>query len=166
MPFLGLEMTSKQDFWRHKPLTKMTRSEWESLCDGCGRCCLNKFENEETGKIYYTDVACKLLDLQSCRCSNYKQRTKIVKDCLVITPQNLPKMNCLPATCAYRLLYEGRDLYPWHPLISGNPRSVHDAGISVRGRVVSEVGMTDEDMEERLIKWPMSRKISRRNTKS
>lgn len=154
-------MKSRRPFWQSKSLSEMSHKEWESLCDGCGRCCLNKFENEETKKIYFTDVACKLLDLESCRCSNYKQRTKIVPECLVITPQNLQSMNCLPATCAYRLLNEGRDLYPWHPLVSGDPNSVHDAGISVRGRVVSELGMSDEEMEERIVKWPMSRKISR-----
>lgn len=154
-------MKSKQPFWKTKSLTEMTHGEWESLCDGCGRCCLNKFENEDTGKIYYTDVACKLLNLDTCRCSNYQQRTKIVKDCLVITPTNLPSMNCLPATCAYRLLHEGRDLYSWHPLISGNKQSVNEAGISVYGRVVSEIGMSDEDMEDRIVKWPMSRKITR-----
>lgn len=152
-------MTAKQPFWKTKSLRQMTRQEWESLCDGCGRCCLNKFENETTGMIYYTDVACKLLDQETCRCANYRKRTQYVKDCLVLTPDSLPMMNCLPSTCAYRLLYEGRDLYSWHPLISGSKQSVHDAGISVRGRVVSEVGMTDEEMEERLVKWPMSCKV-------
>jgi uncharacterized cysteine cluster protein YcgN (CxxCxxCC family) len=152
-------LKAARPFWKTKKLTEMTPREWESLCDGCGRCCLNKFEEQETGKIHFTDVACKLLDLKSCRCSNYEDRTRIVKDCMVLTPKSMSKMNCLPATCAYRLLYEGRDLYEWHPLVSGRKASVHEAGISVRGRVVSEDGMSNDEMEARLVKWPMSRKV-------
>ena len=157
-------MSAAKPFWQTKSLNELSRREWESLCDGCGRCCLNKFENQETGKIYYTDVACKLLDHETCRCASYRNRTKYVQDCLVLTPEIMPKMSCLPKTCAYRLVYEGRDLYPWHPLISGNPESVHDAGISVRGRIVSEIGMSDDDMEDRLVKWPMSCKVRHRDS--
>lgn len=152
-------LRAARPFWKTKTLTEMTRAEWESLCDGCGRCCLNKFEDQDSGRIHYTDVACKLLDLESCRCSSYENRTKFVKDCIVLTPKSMSRMNCLPATCAYRLLHEGRDLYEWHPLVSGRRASVHEAGISVRGRVVSEDGMSDEEMETRLVKWPMSCKV-------
>jgi len=138
----------------------MSRSEWESLCDGCGRCCLNKYEDEESN-IHYTDVACKLLDRKSCRCSNYKGRSRIVKDCIVLTPKIMPQMNCLPPTCAYRLLYEGQDLPWWHPLRTGDPNSVHTAGISVRGRCVSEETLTEDEIERRLVRWPQSRRARR-----
>jgi uncharacterized cysteine cluster protein YcgN (CxxCxxCC family) len=144
-------------FWKTKTLAQMSRAEWESLCDGCARCCLNKFEEEDTGKILFTDVACKLLDGKSCRCRDYPNRAKLVKDCVRLTPRNLPKMNCLPPTCAYRLVQEGKDLYSWHPLISGRAASVHEAGISVRGRTVSETGFSDEEMLERIVTWPKRR---------
>lgn len=145
-------------FWQTKTLDEMTRKEWESLCDGCGRCCLNKYEEEGTKKIFYTDVACKLLDTETCRCSDYKNRTKKVKDCLVLTPQVMPEMNCLPPTCAYRLLDEGKDLPRWHPLVSGRPETVHEAGISVAGRVVSEAGLSEKQISRRLVRWPLQRR--------
>jgi uncharacterized cysteine cluster protein YcgN (CxxCxxCC family) len=134
----------------------MTRAEWESLCDGCGRCCLNKYEEEGTRNIHYTDVACHLLDLDSCRCSNYAQRSRLVPDCISLTPDIMDDMFCLPKTCAYRLLSEGKDLYWWHPLVSGRRETVHEAGISVRGRAVSEAGMSEEEIEGRLVRWPMT----------
>ena len=115
----------------------MTAAEWESLCDGCGRCCLNKLEDIDTGRIEWTDVACRLLDGESCRCRNYKRR-RLVPDCVQLTPESVRALSWLPPTCAYRLVEEGRDLYWWHPLVSGDPESVHDAGISVRARTVSE----------------------------
>ncbi len=150
------------EFWKEKSLKEMTRKEWESLCDGCGRCCLNKFEEPDTKKIHYSDVACKLLDLKSCRCSDYPNRMKKVPDCLRLTPEVMDEMNCLPPTCAYRLLYEGKPLSWWHPLVSGDPRTVHKAGISVRGRAVSEVGLTDSEIEDRIVRWPLTRKANRR----
>lgn len=150
-----------QPFWKRKTLTEMTRSEWESLCDGCGRCCLNKFEDEDK-TISYTDVACRLLDTESCRCSDYKNRTKKVKDCLVLSPKVMPEMNCLPPTCAYRVVSEGGNLSWWHPLVSGRPETVHEAGISVAGRCVSEKGLSDEEIENRIVKWPMSKRTRRR----
>lgn len=143
-------------FWTTKKLAEMSRSEWESLCDGCGRCCLNKYEDEDTGRIAYTDVACKLLDLESCQCSNYKHRTKHVKDCIVLTPAVMPKMNCLPPTCAYRRLEEGKDLAWWHPLVSGRQETVHEAGISVLGRAVSEEGLSERAISKRLVRWPQT----------
>ncbi len=138
----------------------MTRGEWESLCDGCGRCCLNKYEDEDQS-IHYTDVACKLFDGASCRCSDYKNRTRKVKDCVVLTPAVMPTMNCLPPTCGYRLVYEGKDLKWWHPLVSGDPDTVHSSGISVRGRVVSEVDFTEAEIEQRLVRWPLSQRVRR-----
>ncbi len=125
-------------FWRQKTLPQMNREEWESLCDGCAKCCLVKLEYEDTGEIDNTDIACRLLDTQSCRCSDYANRQKRVSDCLSLTPRRVRRLRWLPSTCAYRLVAEGRDLYWWHPLVSGDPESVHQAGISVRGRVVSE----------------------------
>ncbi len=122
-------------FWRTKTLEALTPWEWESLCDGCGRCCLVKLEDEETGEILKTDIACKLLDAGSCRCRSYGQRQKKVHDCIKLTPETVRAIRWLPSTCAYRLVREGKPLLPWHPLVSGSPDSVHEAGISVRGRV-------------------------------
>lgn len=152
---------AKVPFWKKKTLSEMTRAEWESLCDGCGRCCLNKYEDEATRGIEYTDVACKLFDTESCRCSDYENRTRKVKDCVVLTPKILPDMYCLPPTCAYRRLDEGKDLDWWHPLVSGSADSVHEAGISVRGRVVSEKGMKEREIARRRVAWPMSTRARR-----
>lgn len=145
-------------FWKRKSLQEMTRSEWESLCDGCARCCLNKYEDEDRGTILFTDVACKLLDRESCRCSDYKHRSQKVPDCITLSVDMLGTMTCLPHTCAYRLIADGEDLAWWHPLVSGDPETVHTAGISVRGRCVSEEGLTEEEIEQRLVRWPMSRR--------
>jgi len=143
-------------FWRRKTLGEMTDAEWESLCDGCGRCCLNKLEEEDTGRIYYTDVGCRLLDSHACRCRDYENRSAQVDDCVRLTPENVGEISWLPSTCAYRLLAEGRDLYWWHPLVSGDPDSVHAAGISVRGRVAGlETEIPDEDLEDHIVNWPM-----------
>ncbi len=125
-------------FWRRKSLEEMTATEWESLCDGCGKCCLNKIEDVEPGEILPTRVACRLLDLGSCRCTDYGRRTRLVPDCVVLTPANVAQIPWMPASCAYRRLAEGRDLAWWHPLVSGDPETVPQAGISVRGRVISE----------------------------
>ena len=143
-----------QPFWRRKTLAQMTTTEWESLCDGCGKCCLLKLEDEDTGEIAHTDVACHLLDLESCRCRDYRNRRKRVPDCVVLSSGNVLALGWMPATCAYRLVAEGKDLPDWHPLISGDPESVHRAGISVRGRVVSEAGVADEDLEDHIVDWP------------
>jgi uncharacterized protein len=138
-----------QPFWRRKTLAQMTDEEWESLCDGCGQCCLHKLEDAGSGEITPTDVACSYLDLGSCRCSDYKNRQTNVPDCVSLTPKLVSTLRWLPATCAYRLVEEGRDLFWWHPLISGNQKSVHEAGISVRGKAVSEDDV--EDIEQRTI---------------
>jgi uncharacterized cysteine cluster protein YcgN (CxxCxxCC family) len=142
-------------FWRRKSLADMTSVEWESLCDGCGRCCLNKLEDEDTGRIYYTDVGCRLLDGTTCRCKDYANRSEEVDDCLRLSPDNVAELEWLPPSCAYRLVANGRDLYWWHPLVSGDPDSVHAAGISVRGRVgISEADLGEEDYEDRIVSWP------------
>ena len=146
--------TSAKDrsFWKRKALGEMTKEEWEAVCDGCGRCCLNKLEEKTTGEIFHTDVACRLLDPETCRCTNYENRKKFVPECQILTSRNLNKYSWLPSTCAYRLLQEGRELFWWHPLVSGNPQSVHDAGISVQNRVVSE--RECDDLENHVVSWP------------
>lgn len=144
----------KEPFWRRKSLEEMTPSEWESLCDGCARCCLNKIEDWDTGEIIWTKVACTLLDQETCRCKNYEKRADIVPDCVPLSVEVLPKISWLPPTCAYRLIGEGHDLYWWHPLVSGSSETVHQAGVSVRGRTVSEDGMDVEDLEDHVVSWP------------
>jgi uncharacterized cysteine cluster protein YcgN (CxxCxxCC family) len=142
-------------FWRHKTLAEMTPDEWESLCDGCGRCCLNKLEDEDTGRVYYTDVGCRLLDGNTCQCKDYRNRNELVQDCVRLSPENVADLKWLPPTCAYRLVAHGRDLYWWHPLLSGDRDTVHAAGISVRGRVAaSEEDVGVEQYEERIVSWP------------
>jgi uncharacterized cysteine cluster protein YcgN (CxxCxxCC family) len=143
---------AEEPFWRRKPLTDMTKAEWESLCDGCGKCCLLKLEDEDTGEVSYTDVACKLLDMVSCRCTHYANRKRYVPDCIKLTPKLVDRLRWMPSTCAYRLLSEGKDLPDWHPLVSGDPESVHRAGISVRGRAVPEAAAGD--LENRIVEWP------------
>ena len=138
-------------FWRRKTLSQMTRPEWESLCDGCAKCCLIKLEYDDTGEIDHTDIACKLLDLGTCRCSDYAHRQKRVPDCLSLDPRRVRRLKWLPSTCAYRLVAEGKDLYWWHPLVSGDPETVHQAGVSVRGRVISED--EGEKPEDRIVGW-------------
>ena len=122
-------------FWRTKSLEAMTTPEWESLCDRCGKCCVVKLEDEDTGQIFVTDIGCKLFDADTCACSNYAGRRKKVRDCVKLTPKSVRAIRWLPDTCAYRLVAEGKPLEPWHPLVSGSAEAVHDAGISMRGRI-------------------------------
>lgn len=126
------------EFWKRKSLSEMSNDEWESLCDGCALCCLKKIEDEETGDVYFTDIACKLLDTSLCRCTDYPNRARLVSDCLVLSADRPELYRWLPGSCAYRRLAEGKELPDWHPLITGDPESVHAAGISARGKVVSE----------------------------
>lgn len=144
-------MSGKLPFWKTKNLAEMSKTEWESLCDGCGLCCLNKLEDEDTGEIQYTRAACKYLDIGACRCKDYDNRTDNVANCVALTPERLRHLPWLPETCAYRLVAEERDLAWWHPLVSGDPETVHQAGISVRGRVVSEEGAGN--LEDYVIQW-------------
>lgn len=145
-------MSEAEPFWRERPLEELTTAEWESLCDGCAKCCLIKLEDEDTGELAYTDVACRLLDLGRCTCTDYGRRTVRVPDCLQVTPELARTATWLPSTCAYRLLAEGKDLYWWHPLVSGDPESVHLAGMSARHRVVHESRRIDP--EDHIVSWP------------
>ncbi len=147
----------KDKFWEHKSLAQMTNTEWESLCDGCGRCCLNKLEDEDSGEIYYTNVACHLLDLQSCSCKDYPKRLQRVPACIKIETQTAAQIRELPHTCTYRRLAAGESLPDWHPLVTGLPASVHEAGISVRGRVVSEEYIHPDQLPEHIITWEPAR---------
>ena len=145
---------SKQDsvpFWKRKTLSQMSEREWESLCDGCARCCLLKLEDADTRRIAYTDIACKLLDSGTCRCTDYKNRQRTVPDCIILSTKNVKSLNWMPTTCAYRLVAEGKELAWWHPLVSGDPNTVHQAGVSVRGRVIPE--QRGYDPEDRIIDW-------------
>ena len=134
---------AEQPFWETKRLAQMTRQEWESLCDGCGRCCLIRFEDEETGEVIPTRISCRLLDTSTCACSNYAQRRRYVPDCIKLTPAAIEELGWMPRSCAYRRLHEGRGLAWWHPLVSGDPDSVRRAGVSVAGQVVSETALAD-----------------------
>lgn len=138
-------------FWE-MPLKALDREEWEALCDGCGKCCLNKIEYEDTGELAFTRVACRLLDGDSCQCSSYPNRHDFVPDCVVLTPKKLKQIAWwLPSTCAYRLRAQGKPLYDWHYLISGDRESIHRAGASVRGWTVSETSVTEDEWDEYII---------------
>lgn len=138
-------------FWKTKTLQEMTPEEWESLCDGCARCCIIKFQDEDTGHVYHTNVVCELLDIYHCRCTRYAERSLLVPTCLTLTPQNVGMLSWMPETCAYRLLAEGKDLPPWHYLVCGDCNAVHKAGISVRGKVVSGVDVEEEDLPDYVV---------------
>ncbi|MFK7997593.1 MAG: YcgN family cysteine cluster protein [Granulosicoccus sp.] len=144
---------SQQPFWETKTLEEMDDAEWESLCDGCGRCCMNKLEDEDTGDIVFTRVACKLLDTQTCRCSDYDNRFKHVPDCLTVKPLDTQKLTWLPETCAYRLLSEGRALEKWHPLLSGTKDSVLEADISMAHLCISETYVPVGDFFSHIVHW-------------
>lgn len=141
----------KQPFWKTTPFSKMTPSEWESLCDGCGKCCLTKLRDADTNQVLFTNIACKQLDLRSCQCKDYKNRKSIVPDCVQLSPRNIGRIDWLPETCAYKLVHRGQDLPWWHPLISGDPRTVHQAGISVRKKAISETKAGEP--EDHIVDW-------------
>ena len=139
-------------FWETKTLAEMSEEEWESLCDGCARCCTLKLD-DEAGNVFFTNVVCRLLDQEACRCRHYPERHALVPDCVEMDADNVGKLNFLPISCAYRRVAEGRGLAWWHPLVSGSPDTVHEAGISVRGKVVSESGVHSDDLENHIIRW-------------
>ena len=142
-------MTLRDRFWENVPLNRMTPDEWEALCDGCGKCCLNKLEDVDTGALLFTRVACRLFDDSTCQCGNYAIRKQLVPECVVLTPAKLPEVAYwLPDTCAYKLLHQGRRLRNWHPLVSGDRGSVHRAGVSMQGRTVPEFEIPEEDWED------------------
>ena len=141
------------EFWQRKSLAQMNESEWESLCDGCARCCMIKLQDEETDEVHYTALVCDLLDIETCRCSRYPQRHELVPDCVELTAQTAATFGWLPVTCAYRTLAEGRPLPDWHPLVSGDPDSVHQAGISVRGKVVPQAAVHSDEQDTMVVSW-------------
>lgn len=147
------DVNEKSNFWEVLSLDQMSDEQWEMLCDGCGRCCLHKFEDEDSGEVFFTDVACRYLDEETCKCPHYGLRQTYVPDCLSINSDWGDKFNWLPSTCAYRLLYQKKRLHEWHPLISGNTNSVHLAGISVRGRTYSDAEISDEQSYLHVIEW-------------
>jgi uncharacterized protein len=151
-----------EPFWKAKALRDMSKAEWESLCDGCGRCCLNKLEDEDTGEYLYTRAACKLLDLKTCQCTDYPNRAKVVPDCVQLTAKNVGELGWLPNTCAYRVLDEGKDLAWWHPLVSGRPETVAEAGITVTDVAYTEVGIKIDDLVDHIFKLPKARRKSLR----
>lgn len=141
-----------EKFFETVALEDMSPAQWESLCDGCAKCCLIKLEDEDTLALLHTNVICRLLDQGSCQCSQYPDRSRLVPDCVTMTPSNVPELSWMPRSCAYRLLSEGKKLAWWHPLVSKDPNTVHEAGISVRGRVISE--RKAGDLEDYIVDWP------------
>ncbi len=137
-------------FWE-QPLESLNSEQWEQLCDGCARCCLIKLEDEETGERFTTCVVCRYLDLETCRCTEYARRAELVPSCVQVTAENVRQLDWMPSSCAYRLRAENRPLPEWHPLVSGTPDSVHEAGISVRHFAISEAGIDDDELEEYII---------------
>ena len=141
-------------YWRKKTLVELNEQEWESLCDNCGKCCVISLEDEDTGELYLTDVSCKLFDSKACGCGDYANRKQYVPDCVKLTPRNVPTLDWLPRTCAYRLVAEGKDLHWWHPLVSGDRETVHTSKASVRGKTRGEGRLKMQGLMKRITKWP------------
>jgi uncharacterized protein len=151
-PFADASMSARSSpFWKSQALAALTPGQWESLCDGCAKCCLRKIEDADTGVVYFTNLACRLLDLATCRCSRYAERTRWVPECVPVTLELLANPYWLPSSCAYRRLAEGRKLPHWHPLVCGDPQAVHRSGHSVYGKAVSEA--EDDDWQRHLTDW-------------
>lgn len=144
---------SPEPFWETKTLAEMSVTEWESLCDGCARCCMIKLQDEDTEQIIHTSAVCHLLDQQACQCTAYRQRHERVPDCIPFSAGIVQELAWLPRSCAYRRVAEGRGLADWHPLVSQDPESVHRAGVSVRGKVISEAQVDDQDLEDMVVHW-------------
>lgn len=142
----------KKNFWEEKTIYEMTPQEWEQLCDQCGKCCLHKIEDEDTGEIFLTNVACKLFDPKSCQCSNYRNRKKHVPDCTYLNPKNVQNAPWLPSTCAYKILASNGKLESWHPLLSGNKNTVHSSGNSLKGKFVIPEDQAD-DLRDHVVTW-------------
>jgi len=140
-------------FWQTKSLAELNKGEWESLCDGCGRCCLQKLENEDTGEVHYTQLVCHLYDMDECACGDYSNRSSLVDNCVKLDASKVKEFYWLPATCAYRLLSEGKALFEWHPLISGDPCSVVNSGIGIKGKVLPEKVVDEDEWEDHIIHW-------------
>ncbi len=153
------------EFWRNKALDQLNSAEWEALCDGCGLCCMNKLEDWDTGEIFWTNVACTLLDGRTCRCKDYSNRFDHVPDCINLDAETVKKTPWLPATCAYLLVHEGKELFSWHPLISGDDQSVHEANISVKNQTISEDHVPVEEFENHLHDWQSERDIKNNRKK-
>ena len=149
---MNQDKKENQPFWKTKSLTEMSAKEWDLICDGCGKCCLEKLEDEISGEISYTSVACSLLDLETCKCARYEQRHQYMSDCIQLDPKNVSELKWMPSTCAYRLLAEGKDLPQWHPLISKDKNSAIAAGITIKGRAVT--AKDAKDLEKYIVKWP------------
>lgn len=142
-------------FWETVPMSRMTRPEWEALCDGCGKCCMNKLEDEDSGEVVLTRVACRLFDDTTCACAQYPIRHQFVPECIVLKPTNMDaNLYWMPETCAYKLLWQGKRLHDWHPLISGDPQTVHEAGVSMQSRTVPEFDVDEDDWEDHIIEEP------------
>ena len=150
-------MQNQAPFWQTTALADMEEAQWEAVCDGCAKCCLVKLQDEDSGELAFTNLACRQLDLGTCRCKDYERRTQVVSDCVKLTKDNLAQIDFMPPSCAYRLLNEGKDLPDWHPLVSGTPASVVEAGMSVHGRVIPE-NEGDEDAENHVVEWPFDEK--------
>ena len=141
------------EWWHEKPLSALNRQEWEALCDGCAKCCLHKLEDEDSGEVVYTKVRCRYLNEKNCRCSDYANRSVLMPNCIQLQPDEMDQLHWLPATCAYRLRSEGRQLPDWHPLVSGDADSVHSAGISIRGRAISDEYVHPDGYDEHIVHW-------------
>ncbi len=148
------EASVSNPYWKTKDMADMTAEEWENLCDGCGKCCCIRLEDEETNAVYITDVSCKLLDGQTCRCTDYVDRKKTVPDCVTLTPDNISSLQWMPQTCAYRLVAEGKALPDYHHLVSGSKETIHERGMSVMNAVTSEILVSEAEQARRIVIWP------------
>ncbi len=149
-------MMNKSNWWENTPLTEMTREQWEQICDHCAKCCLLKLEDEEDGIVYYTDVACSLLDNETCYCRDYQNRQTLVPDCLQLTIENIDQIQWMPPSCSYRLIKEGRKLPDWHHLVTGDKNSVHKAEQSIKNKYISEKSIDEDELEEHIVEWPLN----------